>query len=153
MKKIAYLLTGVALTVTAAVAQDLTPFQRQALGGFKKMLVETIQKQHAICASTSEEVCDVDRVDVLDEVLANWENTPDYGRYAVDMMEWQGELRVAIAKMADDYVRRHGHPDVGMMQEIRRKTTGPAFYPPKEYTCRHLFGVLHLYGAQGDHCK
>jgi hypothetical protein len=41
--------TILALAATAAGAQELTPFQRQVLGGIKKSLVEYLQKQHATC--------------------------------------------------------------------------------------------------------
>ena len=92
--------SALALTVTVAAAQELTPFQRQVLGGIKKTLVEYVQKQHASCESTTKDACDIDRVDVLDDVLKDWENTPDYGRYAVTMLEWQARLAATIAEMA-----------------------------------------------------
>jgi hypothetical protein len=85
------LLLGVALaltTVTAAPAQELTTYQSQVLGGIKKSLVEYTQKLHANCDSTSKRVCDIGRVDVLDEVLKGWENTPGCGKYALNVMDW-----------------------------------------------------------------
>jgi hypothetical protein len=139
------LLLGVALaltTVTVAPAQELTPFQSQWLGGVKKMLVEVTQKQHTNCEASSKRACDIVRADVLDEVLQGWENTPDYGNYALGMMKWQGHLSITIANMADDYARQHGHLGPGFDKELRNRTlTDPAFSPPAEYTCRHLFGT------------
>lgn len=150
------LLLSVALaltTVTAAPAQDLTPYQSQVLGGVKKMLAEYIQKQHASCGSGSESVCDIGRVDVLDEVLQGWENTPDYGKYVLKMLEWHTKRTIAIGDVADDYVAKHGRPDAGLDIEVRRKiTANRAFDPPEEYTCRHMFGTQHLSGSQGP-CK
>jgi len=144
--------SALALTVTVAAAQEVTPFQHQVLGGIKKTLVEYVQKQHAGCESTMD-LCVIGRVDVLDNVLKDWENTPDYGSYAVTMMEWQAKLVKSIAEMAHDYVARHGHLDVGFDGELHRRMADPAFQPPKEYLCRHMFGSPHLYGSQGDICK
>jgi hypothetical protein len=90
----------------------------------------------------------------LDEVSASWENTPVYGTYAVKMLDWNGKLAVAIAEMANNYVARHGRLDPGFDNELlRRQVTDPVFQPPKEYTCRHMFGTPQLYGAGGDLCK
>jgi hypothetical protein len=92
-------------------------------------------------------------VDVLDEVLEGWENTPGYGKYVVDMLDWHGKRSMAIATVADDYVAQHGRPDAGLEVEVRRKiTANPAFDPPEEYLCRHMFGTPHLSGSQGP-CK
>jgi hypothetical protein len=151
------LLLGVALaltTVTAARAQELTPYQSQVLGGIKKQLVEYTQKQHANCDSTSQRVCEITRVDVLDEVLQGWENTPSYGKYALNVLEWQAKRSIAFANMADDYAVKHGGSlDAGFDAELRRRITAdPAFNPPEEYSCRHLFGTPHLNGSQGP-CK
>jgi hypothetical protein len=150
------LLLGAALalnTVTGAPAQELTPYQSQVLGGVKKMLTEYIQKQHASCGSGSESVCGIERLDVLDEVLKGWESTPDYGKYAVNMLDWQGKLAVAISTVADDYVTKHGRPDAGLEIELRRKiSANRAFDPPEEYLCRHMFGTPHVSGSQGA-CK
>jgi len=144
------LAAALALTVTAASAQELTPFQRQVLGGIKKMLVEYVQKQHASCGSA----CDIEQVEVLDEVLERWENAPGYGKYAVEVMDWHSKLAIAIGEMANNYVSRHGHLDAGFDNELlRRMAADPAFHPPTEYTCRHMCGTPHLYGAQGDFCK
>jgi hypothetical protein len=144
--------TALAYTSVVSVAQELTPFQRQVLGGIKKMLTEYVQKTHANCSS-SKRVCDIERVDVLDEVLERWENTPDYGRYAVNVMDWQAKMAVAIRDMADDYVIRHSHLDAGFDKELNRRISAdPAFRPPEEYLCRHMFGTLHLNGSQGP-CK
>jgi hypothetical protein len=140
-------------TITAAPAQELTPFQTQVLGGIKKQLVEYTKKKHANCDSTSQRVCEITRADVLDEVLEGWENTPDYGKYAIDMMDWNIKLTTAIANLADDYVAQHGHLDEGFDGELRRRiTANPAFYPPEEYSCRHMFGTPHMSGSQGP-CK
>jgi hypothetical protein len=120
------LLLGVALaltTVTAAPAQELTPYQSQVLGGIKKTLVEYTQKQHANCDSTSKRVCAIGRVDVLDTVLKGWENTPGYGKYALNVMDWHVKRSIAIATVADDYVAQHGRPDAGLEVEVRRKIT------------------------------
>jgi hypothetical protein len=148
------LLLGVALaftTVTVASAQELTPYQTQVLGGIKKMLVEYTHKQRANC--DSERVCDIERVDVLDEVLKGWENTPGYGKYVVDVLDWHAKRAKAIATVADAYVAQHGRPDAGLEVEVRHKiTANPAFDPPEEYACRHMFGTPHLYGSQGP-CK
>jgi hypothetical protein len=148
------LLLGAALaftTVTIAPAQELTPYQNQVLGGVKKLLVEYTQKQHSSCDDAK--ICDLERVDVLDEVLNGWENTPDYGKYAVNVMDWQGKRAVAIATVAHDYVAKHGRPDAGLDYEVQRKiTANRAFDPPKEYLCRHMFGTPHLSGSQGP-CK
>jgi hypothetical protein len=73
---------ALALIVTPAATQELTLFQRQVLDGAKKTLVESVQKQHANCDSSN--ICETMRVDILDEVLEHWENTPPYGKYAVD---------------------------------------------------------------------
>jgi hypothetical protein len=150
------LLLGVALaltTVTAAPAQELTPFQSQWLGGIKKQLVEYTQKKHANCDSTSQRVCEITRVDVLDEVLEGWENTPGYGKYVLNVLDWNIKMSMAIANVADDYVAQHGHLDAGFDGELRRRiTANPAFFPPDEYSCRHLFGTPHLHGSQGP-CK
>jgi hypothetical protein len=148
------LLLGVALaftTVTMAPAQELTPYQSQVLGGVKKMLIEYTQQQHAHC--DAESVCAFNRLDVLDEVLQGWENTPDYGRYVVKMLDWHTKRTIAIGDAADDYVMKHGRPDAGLDIEVRRKiTANPAFDPPEEYTCRHMFGTPHVSGSQGP-CK
>jgi hypothetical protein len=151
------LLLGVALaliTVTVAPAQELTPLQRQWLGGVKKILVETIQKHRANCEATTKRACDMVRTDVLDEVLQGWENTPEYGKYALGVMEWQGDLSITIGNMMYDYERRHGgRLDEGFEKEVLNRTaTDSAFSPPAEYTCRHLFGTPHLSGSQGP-CK
>jgi hypothetical protein len=70
------------------------------------------------------------------------------------MMRWQAELSIVIAEMANNYVLRHGHLDAGFENELlRRNAADPAFHPPKEYSCRHVFGTPHPYGAQGDFCK
>jgi hypothetical protein len=145
---------ALALMVTAAPAQELTPFQSQALAGIKKSLVEYTQKLHANCDATAKEVCETGRVDVLDEVLKGWENTPDYGRYAVGVMEWHTKLSEAITDLADDYAAQHGdHLDAGFEGEVRRRIlANPAFAPPQEYTCRHIFGTPHLNGSKGP-CK
>jgi hypothetical protein len=154
--RITALLLGaaLALTVTAASAQQLTPFQSQVLGGIKKMLTEYVQKQHAACRD-SQRVCDAGRVDVLDDVLADWENTPSYGKYAVEVMEWQSNLSISIAAMANEYVIRHGALDAVFDGALtRRMASDPAFQPPAEYTCRHMFGTPHMFGAAGqDLCK
>jgi hypothetical protein len=154
--RISGLLLGaaLALTVTAAPAQELTPFQSQVLGGIKKMLVEYTQNQYASC-STSKRVCDIEQVEVLDEVLERWENTPGYGKYAVEVMDWHSQMATAIGEMASNYAVRHGGSlDAGFDAELlRRMAADPAFHPPKEYTCRHMFGTPHLYGSQGDFCK
>jgi hypothetical protein len=143
----------IALFAGAAPAQELTPFQTQVLGGIKKQLVEYTQKLHANCDSTSQRVCDIERVDVLDEILEGWENTPGYGKYVMDVLVWHIKMSTAIATMADNYVAQHGRPDAGLEAELRRRiTTDPAFYPPEEYSCRHLFGTPHLNGSQGP-CK
>jgi hypothetical protein len=147
-------LLGVALaltTVTAAPAQELTPYQRQVLGGVKKMLVEYTQKQRAICDPIK--TCDLERLHVLDEVLTGWENTPSYGKYTVDMLEWHGKIVTAIADAANEYVAKHGRPDAGLEPEVQRKVSAnPALNPPEEYLCRHMFGTPHLSGSQGP-CK
>jgi hypothetical protein len=49
-------------TMPPAFAQGLTPFQRQALSGTKKTLV---QQQHANCRRTSQRACDLTRVEIL----------------------------------------------------------------------------------------
>ncbi len=141
-------------TVAAAPAQELTPYQSQWLGGIKKILVETIQKQHANCEFTTKRACEIVRADLLDEVLQGWENTPDYGKYALGVMEWQGNLSITIANMLYDYERRNGgRLDEGFEKEVLNRTvTDPAFSLPAEYTCRHLFGTPHLNGSQGP-CK
>ena len=59
---------ALALTVTTAPAQQLTPFQSQVLGGTKKLLIESVQQQHINCKETKR-VCEIGRVEVLDEVL------------------------------------------------------------------------------------
>ena len=150
------LLLGVALaltTVTAARAQELTPLQSQWLGGIKKQLVEYTQKKHANCDSTSQTVCEITRADVLDEVLEGWENTPGYGKYALDVLDWNVKMSLALATVADNYAAQHGGLDDGFLGEVRRRiSTNPAFYPPEEYLCRHMFGTPHLSGSQGP-CK
>src|SRR5713101_6026553 len=145
---------ALALIATAAPAQQLTPFQSQVLGGIKKMLTEYVQKQHAACRD-SQRVCDVGRVDVLDDVLADWENTPSYGKYTVEVMEGQSNLSISIAAMANEYVIRHGALDAAFDGALtRRMASDPAFKPPAEYTCRHIFGTPHMFGAAGqDLCK
>ena len=148
------LLQGVALAlmVTAAPAQELSPFQTQVLAGIKKTLVEYTQKQHANCDSTKD-VCDVERVDVLDEVLKGWENNPDYGKYAVAVLDWHAKRAIAIVNLADDYVAQHGGLDAGFDRELRRRIiANRSFNPPEEYTCRHMFGTSHLSGSRGP-CK
>src|ERR1700747_1489616 len=104
------LLLGVALVlmVAAAPAQELTPFQSQVLAGIKKSLVEYTQKLHANCDSTLKRVCDNGRGDCLDEVLEGWENTPGYGKYVIDVMDWHVKRGMAIATLADDYAAQHG---------------------------------------------
>jgi hypothetical protein len=140
-------------TMSTASAQELTAFQRQVLGGIKKSLTEYLHKQHANCSVSR--VCDIGRVDVLDDVLANWDNTPSYGRCALDVMKWQANLSISIAGMANEYVTQHGALDAAFESALmRRQATDPAFQPPAEYTCRHIFGTPHLYGAAGqDLCK
>jgi hypothetical protein len=148
------LLLGVAValtTFTAVSAQELTPYQRQVLGGIKKMLVEYTQKTHANCDSNS--TCDLVRVDVLDEVLNSWENTPGYAKYVVNVLDWHGKRAVAMADAANEYVAKHGRPDAGLEPEVQRKiSANRAFDPPEEYLCRHMFGTPHLSGSQGP-CK
>jgi hypothetical protein len=78
-------------------------------------------------------------VDVLEEVLQRWEDTLPYARYAVDVLDWQGKLSMALGDMADDYVLKHGALDAGFEKELRHRTVSdPAFQPPKEYSYRHL---------------
>jgi hypothetical protein len=144
------ILTGamLALATTTATAQQLTPFQRQVLGAIKGQLVEYLQKQHATCNATSKMVCDMERVDVIDEVLERWENTPAYGTYALNMLKWHGDMAMAIGQMANTYVARHGALDPEFLNSVQqRMVTDQAFQPPREYTCRHLFG------APTDFCR
>jgi hypothetical protein len=152
-KSVLFGAAALALTVTAVLAQQLTPFQSQVLGGIKKLLTEYAQQQHGNC--TTPRVCDIGRVEVLDEVLEHWENTPAYGKYAAEIMDWHAKRSMAIGKMANDYVVRHGRLDPGFDNELlRRSEADPAFHPPKEYSCRHMFGTPHMFGAAGqDLCK
>ena len=60
--------TILALTSTAAGAQELTRSQRQVLGGIKKTLTEYVQKLHANCDVNSNALCDIEQVDALDNV-------------------------------------------------------------------------------------
>jgi hypothetical protein len=64
-KSVLFGAAALALTVTAVSAQQLTPFQSQVLGGIKKLLTEYTQQQHGNC--TTPRVCDIGRVEVLDE--------------------------------------------------------------------------------------
>ena len=149
------LLPGVALVlmVAAAPAQELSPSQSQVLAGIKKTLVEYTQKQHANCDSTVKEVCDLGRVDVLDEVLKGWENTPGYAKYVADVLNWHAKRAIALGKLTDDYVAKHGRLDAGFDSEVRRSITANRYFdPPEEYTCRHMFGAPHLDGSKGP-CK
>jgi hypothetical protein len=83
-------------------------------------------------SSTAKEVCDINRIDVLDDVLKEWKNTPDYGTYAVNTMDWQVKLGMTVAGMAYNYVARHGHLDVGFEGELqRRMIADPPFARPK----------------------
>jgi hypothetical protein len=78
-------------------------------------------------------------VDVLEEILEKWEDTPAYGKYAVDVLEWQNKLIIAQGDMANDYVLRHGHLDAGFTKELhQRMASDPAFQLPEEYVYRHL---------------
>jgi hypothetical protein len=70
------------------------------------------------------------------------------------MLDWHGKMAVAIAEMANNYVLKRGRLDAGFENELLRKqASDPLFQPLKEYTCRHMFGTPHLYGAKGDYCK
>jgi hypothetical protein len=156
MRKTLMLLFAAAVAVTVATSvpveaqqQALTPFQRQGLRAVKKFLTETIEKYHrnldalndpAAAAAVSE----MDRLDVLDEVLRDWTDTPEYGRYAVNVMEWQNHLVITIADMSYEYKRKHGQLDEGFEKEMRDwiGTCDPVLNPPAEYLNRHLCGVL-----------
>jgi len=143
------------LSAVAATAQDLTPYQTQALAGIKKALTKYYQEQYYNCVRSAMEACRMARVDILKEVLASWENTPDYGKYASKVMTWHRKLVVTLADTSNNYVIRHGRLDIpGLEKEIRdMMLTDPASKPPTEYICRHLFDVPHLYEDNGDHCK
>ena len=153
--QLAFTFNVMSLLVAANLyAQELTPFQSQVLGATKITLMELAKKYHERCNSTLQIVCEIGRVDVLDEVLERWENTPVYGKYAVGVMKWQTKMSMAIANMADNYVAEHGRLDSRFDIELRRRMAAdPTFQPPKEYLCRHMFGTPHLYGSRGDFCK
>ena len=155
MRKTLMVLPVLAIAMVATVTtpvraqtqqQALTPFQQQVLRGVKKLLTETIEKSrrnfNTYEPAVANNLYQIERIEVLEEVLQSWTDTPDCARYAVAMMDWQGNLSIAIAHMADDYVVQHGHLDAGFDGELRRRTaTDPAFTPPEEYLMRHLFGV------------
>jgi hypothetical protein len=120
--------------------QMLTPFQQQGLRAIKKVLTETIEKYHrnldalndpAVAAAVSQ----MDRLDVLDEVLRDWTDTPEYGRYAVNVMVWQNHLVMTIADMADDYTRQHGALDAGFETELRHRIVSDPAYTPQRNIC------------------
>jgi hypothetical protein len=138
----AMVVTGATLVAAQAQQQQqLTPYQQRVLLGVKNLLTERIEKNLHNFEPDSQ-LYQIERIEVLKEVLRDWTDMPDYGRYAVDVMEWQGNLSIAIANMADDYVRQHGHLDPGFDKELRNRTgTDPAFSPPAEYLNRHLCGV------------
>jgi hypothetical protein len=147
-KTLMVLLFAVAMVTSATAQQEvLTPYQQTVIRGIRKLLTETIEKFHrnldaldspAAAAAVSQ----MDRVDVLDEVLRDWTDTPAYGRYAVNVMDWQNHLVMSIADMADDYTRQHGRLDPGFETELRHRIViDPAYTPPAEYLHRHLCGV------------
>jgi hypothetical protein len=144
----ALLLLAVAMVTSAAAQQQaLTPFQQTVIRGIKKVLTETIESLHryldalddpAAAAALSQ----MDRLDVLDEVLRDWTDTPAYASYAANVMDWQNHLGMTIADLAADYERQHGALDSGFEKELRHRiVTNPAYSPPAEYLNRHLCGV------------
>jgi hypothetical protein len=111
--------SAIALTVPTcarAQLQALSPYQQQVLlRGVKRLLTDKIETARhdfntygPIVAKT---LYQIQRIEVLEEVLQNWTDTPDYARYALNVLEWQGQLSIAIADMADAYVLQHGHLD------------------------------------------
>src|SRR5712671_1117752 len=100
MKRILAALSLV-LLATAVTAQQLTPYQRQVVGGIKKMLTEYYDKQNAICARVNN--CDTLWVEVLSNVLDEWQDAPDYAKYAVDIMEWHSNLAITFSKMSEHW--------------------------------------------------
>ena len=49
-----------------------------------------------------------------------WENTPGYGKYVIDVLDWHTKRAMAIGNLADDYAAQHGRLDAGFEVEVRR---------------------------------
>jgi hypothetical protein len=140
------MLAAVAILCLGQAPAPTTP---SVLSIVRGLLMETIDKQRNNCASTVAEVCKITRLDTLEEVLSGWEDTPAYARYAVSVIEWQNNLSVTVANIADDYVVRHGALDAGFSKELGNLMLNDLrFQPPAEFVMRHLKHLGELGGRR-----